>query len=371
MKKFLFVFILMFLLSNVLFAQDTNKDFVRVEVEKAKNLILEKKYFEAKNILNPLFQKHVLAYYNKNFEGDNATGFYNLQNISFYLALLAFHEQDYKNGYYFASGSTGIIGPGWNKSWDDYFNIFYTEFEQSYKSDSKLLFDLYFLLSAVYNTMKDSKNELMFLNKAYKVNSESIVVTSMLASKYFELGDFEKSKDFYFNAIKLNPNDSEILSNASTILNVVGESQKGLELIKRAYELNPNDLNIRINLGLLLYVTDNSHEAENLYTETIKKFPENKELLLKASLYPLLDQKKFEKAISIVNDIPESSYYKQPVFAALIGVTYSFNNQTEKAKTIISNLIDKYPKAKEKEFILNNWSFRRNILEEYLGIIKQ
>jgi len=368
LKYFLIPFML---ISSLLYCANESDDPVFNKIEKTKILILNNQYNEAKLILEPLFNKHVKSYYTKSFKGDKVTGFYNLQLISYYLALIAFLNDNYTQGFDYCAASTGIIGIGWYQSWFDYYDKFISSFEKKYRKDHKALSKLYYLIAVIDNYLGDSKKELKYLRKAAKINQDNFQIIVTLARTYFDAGEIKKSKKYFLKSIEINPNDGKALSDTSMILNLTGEYKKALEVIEKSFKINPNDLKTRINYSLFLYVNNNSTKAEEVNNQSIILFPDQKEYLKKASLYFLLDQKKYSDALKIVKTFSKNDLKQNTVFKALAIVTYAFNNNSKLAKKLLIDLTTNYQKAKDKEFLIKNWSFRRNILNKYMELLKE
>jgi len=349
---------------------NVNDEWISQHINKVKNHIENNEFGKAKEILDKDFNKYVKAYYDKN-KAPSAT-FYELENISLYSGLLYFLEDDYKNGGKYIYAAIGIKNPLWNMSWYDLFDNFIKENERIFSKKNDLMKSkLYYMISVVYQIVEDKNNGIKYLKKAYSLNPENFEITIDLARLYFSISEIIKSKEYFLKAVKLNPHDAQALSDASMVLNITGEHKNALEMSEKAVKIDPNNLKARINCAIMLYTNNRSSEAEEFNRETINKFPNNKDYLQRASLYFLLDQQKYKEAYEIVKNFEESELHENNVFTALAALTYSFNSDENKAKSILKRLVADYSVCKKDEFLKNNWSFRRDIYKKFKELINE
>lgn len=78
-------------------------------------------------------------------------------------------------------------------------------------------------------------------------------------------------------------------------------------------------------------------------------------------MYQRIIEKTFTK-----NDLEQNN-----VFKVLAIVTYAFNGNLKLAKKLLIELTTNYQNANNKEFLIKNWSFRRNILNKYMELLEE
>jgi tetratricopeptide (TPR) repeat protein len=100
-----------------------------------------------------------------------------------------------------------------------------------------------------YEKLKDYNKSLYFYNKAYKLKPNDLKLNSLIANKYYYLGNKEKG-DFYNNNIKgLNPQSEIPDINLGNYFFVLKDTLMAVKSYEKALKRNPNNRELKLLLN--------------------------------------------------------------------------------------------------------------------------
>lgn len=89
---------------------------------------------------------------------------------------------------------------------------------------------------------------------------------------------YREAKEYLLKAVKLKPEEAAIIDSLGWLLFKQGEKTEALKQLRHAYKIQP-DSEIAAHLTEVLWKLEHKNEARQLFTEALKKSPDNESLL--------------------------------------------------------------------------------------------
>jgi len=180
----------------------------------------------------------------------------------------------------------------------------YKEAEDNLKKAIELdpkLIDRYLKLAFLYDEKGEYDNVINTLKKALDINPSDMRANYFLLVTYMNIGNFNKAIEVANNVIKTNT-DAQFLAQRSLCYREIGDLEQAIKDAEAAYSLNLNLDKTKISLGAVYIDKGKYDEAIKILSSANKD--DNFVKLLLATGYA--KAAKFNEAINIYNDIPES-----------------------------------------------------------------
>lgn len=218
----------------------------------------------------------------------------------------------------------------------------------------------YFLLGAKYYISRDYTTALIYANKVIELKPDFARAYNLKAMILKELKRYNQALETIDKAIEINPKIS--WDNKATILMEIGFYKEALECVNKALEISPDSKFALVYKAQILIKLGKYEDALKLI-EKAQSIDYTFGLHEKA--YCLLELKRFDEAIEVLNEIIEANpndaraYYNR-------ACAYSLKNEQDKAiydlkKAIELNIDYKFMAMDDKDFdnIRENQEFKK------------
>lgn len=145
-------------------------------------------------------------------------------------------------------------------------------YEQILAQDAKHLNTLHFL-GLTYAQLGDMSNAILYLLKAYHLNTNDSALLNNLANAYKKTHEFDQAIHYYLEAIKLNPSYAQAHNNLATIYALQNNYLKALQHYTKAVHAEPDFSAAHFNLGLLLLQNNQLAAAKTQFNNVISLNP--------------------------------------------------------------------------------------------------
>lgn len=234
-----------------------------MSLDKSIELISEKKFEEAKEILEKLSLKE-----QNNLEVFKNLGLCYVNLEEYELALKAFmqavsiKEDDATSYFYIATIHDKL-----------------EDFDSAEKYYKKVLairpehMDSYKNLALLSFRNSDFNSAIEILNKALEVETSDFELHYMLSSCYMAKDEIEPAIECLNKARELEPTSPQIINSLGTCYLKLKDSKRALEYFEQAFEIDPYDPIANYNIGLIYDAEGDHVRAFNYFEEAYKKLP--------------------------------------------------------------------------------------------------
>ena len=172
-------------------------------------------------------------------------------------------------------------------------------------ADSSVNYEKKMLQANNYFALKDYSKAILFYSEAQEATSfpkEIIKTKKALAKAYYNLKNYDKSKEIYEEILSLEENDSEYILELAKISFTKGEFQKSIDYFSKYLQDNKNSQikdNINFSIANCYYNLKEYEKAAKDYIELLKNSPNYFKQSLDAFLWcSLLDENiAFDKSL--------------------------------------------------------------------------
>ncbi len=189
-------------------------------------------------------------------------------------------------------------------------------------------YDTYYAACQLYLTKKDSKESIIFCEKAVEASDKPPVSDLyFLAMAYMDSEKYEKAFSRFEEAHKKSPKNADLINNMGFCEMNRGNYDNAIKLFKKAVALDTGQINAWKNLARTYYDQGNYKESANTQEQALKYAPKDTELLVNLAIIyymhlddPIkgfqffemarscgLDEKKAEQALNFIKNQAGSS----------------------------------------------------------------
>ena len=176
-----------------------------------------------------------------------------------------------------------------------------------------------------YNTFKQSndkevlKASIDLFNQSLEIDPNETQTYSILASRYYELGDNENAISMGRQAANLMPNEYQPNMTLGQLLFITGNKVEGVQFVEKAVQIDPSNSDAIVVLATYYYESGNTEKAVETFQAAIDK---QEDKIVKADIYFNLGVLHMELNNFDEADIAfEEAYYFNPEdFEALVGM---------------------------------------------------
>lgn len=189
--------------------------------------------------------------------------------------------------------------------------------------------------------------------------------------EFFINKNFEASETMLLKALELSPNNATIIYTYSYLLSMTARLDEAKSMIQRAKLIEPHSVAYFNYQGIYLYLNQQYTEAENLFKEGMKLFPQ----VVRFSdhlgrIYVTMG--KFEEAKEILLAGLASSSVRQPSMVAYLAIAFWHLGDQDKCKILLDELLERSSKnEKGVNFYLAHICVARNDFDSALIAIRK
>lgn len=203
-----------------------------------------------------------------------------------------------------------------------------------------------------YSRLGDSKNAILFYNKALKLDSTNRGALIQLGQLYSRNNRISEAKTCYERLIYIDSTSSYYFKQYGNLAASINDIPLAIELYTQTLQLNPNDFETYASLGNILLDLDEFPKLDTLVAKGLMRDSlQTSLLLLKAKSQ--MGQQLYKRAIATVGKLIARND-TLPAYARLLGISYFQLDQHKKVIQCMNFLLN----ADQK----NDWIFY------YLGV---
>lgn len=200
---------------------------------------------------------------------------------------------------------------------------------------------------ATYDPGRFTTKENIIKDKATEEYIKSLVTRPDDWSSHYNKGIFHQNRgeinmalESYETAARLYPESLVPLINSSILYSYTGNRLKAEENLKKVLDMEPDNEAANLNLGLLFAEQGKVQEAKKLLLTALSTNP--KQAVAAYNLSVIYSQENMDQAVKYAA-IAAESMPEDPKYPYTLAYFQLQNNQAEKAKKVLKEIIDKYP----------------------------
>jgi tetratricopeptide (TPR) repeat protein len=200
---------------------------------------------------------------------------------------------------------------------------------------------------AAYDPVRFTPQETIIKEKATKEYMNSLITRPDDWSAHYNKGIFHQNRgeapealESYETAARLYPASLLPLINSSVLYSYTGNQAKAEENLKKVLDMDPVNEAANLNLGLLLAEQGRMEEAEKTLLAALTTNPQ--QAVAAYNLSVIYSQKSMDEAVKYAAIAAEAAP-DDPKYAYTLAYYQFQNNQKEKAKNILKQIVDKHP----------------------------
>ena len=188
------------------------------------------------------------------------------------------------------------------------------------------------------NDKEELKASIDLFNQSLEIDPNETQTYSILASRYYELGDNESAIKMGRQAAKFMPNEYQSNMTLGQLLFITGNKEEGVQFVEKAVQIDPSNSDAIVVLATYYYESGNTEKAIETFQVAINKQGDK---IVKADIYFNLGVLHMEMNNFNEADIAfeEAYYFNSQDFEALVGMA-----------TIYEQIGDLYFNGTEEEF---------------------
>ncbi len=102
-------------------------------------------------------------------------------------------------------------------------------------------YTLYYIVGTAYMSLKNFEESVKYLEKALELQPNHSQLYNNLGTSYITIGNLEKAYENFVKASKLDPDNSITYFNIASILQIQNKHKEACEYFAKAYTIEPND----------------------------------------------------------------------------------------------------------------------------------
>ena len=161
-------------------------------------------------------------------------------------------------------------------------------------------------------------------------------------NKYKTLGYFPEAKTAFSKCLEIKPNSAAVNYELANIELFQNNYTEALNYAKKSAEINENNIWYQLLYANLLFKTGERKKGYKAYNKLIKKYPDDKQLMLELASYYSADKKEYNKAIDLLDRVEESFGVSEELFMQKEAV-YSKLGRQDKIVEELEKLIKAFP----------------------------
>lgn len=216
----------------------------------------------------------------------------------------------------------------------------FDEIREIENSGIDLTDDILYELALAYKNDNNPDKSIYLLNLAYQRNNKNINVLNLLAKIYYELGNFDNSKQMFMELEKVTPT-AEVLNYLGLFSLNEQNYTKAINYFKKANDLEKNSAEYSYNLASAYFMEGWLDEALKYFTQAIGLDPNNIDYHYSLA-YLYYQRKNYQKAnieLNFINERDKNHEFSK-VLKALI---MSENGDLLNAKLNLEKLAETNP----------------------------
>jgi serine/threonine-protein kinase len=202
--------------------------------------------------------------------------------------------------------------------------------------------------------------------KAMELTQKALEIDDTVSEAHSMLGwirsfyewDWASGEREFKRALELNPSNIDAQAGYAQMLAFMGRFEEAIDIAKRAVDLDPVSTHTNLRLGEVLLFSGKYEEAMEHLQKSIEMFPNHAYMRMNlAATY--VAQSKFEEALREYHALKSLSLGPVVDFQAdsMIGITYAFMGETDKAKKILVDLEERSKEVYVPPFFIARFYF--------------
>jgi TolB-like protein/predicted metal-dependent HD superfamily phosphohydrolase/Flp pilus assembly protein TadD len=184
------------------------------------------------------------------------------------------------------------------------------------------------------------KNIQLYLDEAWRRGPSDNDYLTKAFVQFFIKKDFGTAEKLLLQAIERSPNNSTVLYTYSYLLNMMGRFDEAIQFVNKAKAIDPLTVAYFNYETICLYLLRRYDEAINVLKEALQLYPSVLRLYdYLGRIY--LTQGKYEEAMEAILEGLRSTTIRPPSMIAYLTGAYAGQNQPDKAKTLVTELVNR------------------------------